>query len=138
MGVDVGVYLRGAYVFVAEHALDDAQVGAALEQVGGEGVAKGVGTDSLREPNLLGQGLDNVEHGDARHLFLEVGTDEEVVLVAGLDVYRGAVGKLGGDFGNGPLRDGHEALLAALALDLDEPLVEVEVGELEVAGLGHA
>ena len=35
VGVDVGVYLRGAYVFVAEHALDDAQVGTALEQVGG-------------------------------------------------------------------------------------------------------
>ena len=39
VGVDVGIYLGGAYVFVAQHALDDAQVGSALEQMGGEGVA---------------------------------------------------------------------------------------------------
>ena len=39
VSVDVGVYLRGADILVAQHALDDTQVGSALEQMGGEGVA---------------------------------------------------------------------------------------------------
>ena len=36
---DVGVDLGGGDVGVAEHELDGAQVGAAFDQVGGEGVA---------------------------------------------------------------------------------------------------
>src|SRR5438874_11628126 len=41
--VDVAVHLRRRQRAVAEQLLDGAQVGAALEQVGGEGVAKTVG-----------------------------------------------------------------------------------------------
>jgi hypothetical protein len=40
---DVGVDLRGGDVGVAEHGLDGAEVGAVLEQVGGEAVAELVG-----------------------------------------------------------------------------------------------
>ena len=65
MGIDVGVYLRGAYVFVAQHALDDAQVGTSLEQVGGEGVAQGVGADGFLDSCQLGQFFDDVKHRDA-------------------------------------------------------------------------
>jgi len=43
--VDVGVYLRRAYVRVAEHGLDSPQVGAVVQQVGGKGVAQDVGAD---------------------------------------------------------------------------------------------
>lgn len=44
MGVgDVGVDLSGADVGVAEERLDRAEVGAVDEEVGGEGVAEGVG-----------------------------------------------------------------------------------------------
>jgi hypothetical protein len=42
---DVGVDLRGRDVGVAEQGLDGAQVGAALEQVGGEAVAELVRRD---------------------------------------------------------------------------------------------
>ena len=42
------------------------------------------------------------------------------------------------DFADGSLTDGHEALLAALAFDLDETFVEVEVGQFEVAQLTDA
>ncbi len=41
--MDVGVDLSGRDVGVAEHHLDRAQVGAVLEQVGGEAVAQDVG-----------------------------------------------------------------------------------------------
>ena len=115
-----------------------ADIGSARQQMGGEGVAEGVWTDGFLEPRLLGQLLDDVEHRDARHPFLEVGADEEVVFVPRLDVDLGAVGHIVHNLGYGPFGDGYQALLAALALDLDEALAQVEVGELEVACLGHA
>ena len=51
--VDVGVDLGGGDVGVAEEFLDDAEVGAVLEQVGGEGVAQEVRVDVLVEAGLL-------------------------------------------------------------------------------------
>ena len=47
LAVDVGVDLGGGEVGVAEHLLDRAEVGAALEQVGGEAVAERVRRDPL-------------------------------------------------------------------------------------------
>ena len=44
---DVGVDLGGGEAGVAEEFLDGAQVGAGLEQVGGEGVAERVGADAM-------------------------------------------------------------------------------------------
>ena len=53
---DVGVELGRRQIGVAEHLLDAAEVGAALEQVGGERVAQQVGVDPLGlEPRLRGQ-----------------------------------------------------------------------------------
>ncbi len=54
MGVDHG---RGKIV-VPEPLLNGADVGAALEQVRGEGMAKGVGTDGLRQPGTADGHLD--------------------------------------------------------------------------------
>ena len=51
-GVDVGVDLGGEDGFVAEHFLDDAEVGAALDEVRGEGMADGVGELSLLTPAM--------------------------------------------------------------------------------------
>ena len=42
VGGDVGVDLGGDEVGVAEEFLDGAEVGAVVEEVGGEGVAQGV------------------------------------------------------------------------------------------------
>jgi hypothetical protein len=44
---DMGVDLGGGDVGVAEKLLHRAQVSAAFEEVGGEGVAKDVGTDAF-------------------------------------------------------------------------------------------
>jgi hypothetical protein len=46
---DVGVDLGGADVSVAEQFLDGADIGAALEEVGGEAVAEGVAARVLGE-----------------------------------------------------------------------------------------
>ena len=66
MDIDMGVDLGGRRIIKKEHTLYDAQVGTALEQVGSEGVAQGVGADGLLDACLLGQFGDDVEEGDTR------------------------------------------------------------------------
>ena len=56
MGVDHG----GGKIGVAEQLLNGADVGAALEQVRGEGMAKGVGADGLRQTGTTNRHLDGL------------------------------------------------------------------------------
>src|SRR5690349_15608968 len=51
--VDVGVDLGRRDVYVAEHLLDRTKVGAALEEMRGEGVSQGVRRDMLRDAHSL-------------------------------------------------------------------------------------
>ncbi len=64
VGVDVGVDLGGGDVGVAEEFLDDAEVGAAGEEVGGEGVAEGVGVDGA-DAGAAGEAADELPEDDA-------------------------------------------------------------------------
>ena len=55
MGVgDVGVNLGGGDVGVAEERLDGAKIGAVHEEVGGEAVAEGVGSDVRGATGFVG------------------------------------------------------------------------------------
>ncbi len=58
----MGVYLGGVDGRVTEQVLNYAQVGAALQEVGGEGVSQGV-----RRDGLINAGLEGVFHDDAVH-----------------------------------------------------------------------
>ena len=58
--VDVGVDLGGGDVGVAEHFLDDAEVGAVVEEVGGEAMAELVGMDFLGEASSGGAFVDDL------------------------------------------------------------------------------
>ena len=49
----MGVDRRGAKAAVAEQDLDDPDVGAGLQQVGGEAVPQGVDGDMLAQPRGL-------------------------------------------------------------------------------------
>jgi len=64
--VDVGVDLGGDDGAVAEHLLYGPEVGAPLEQVGGEGVAEGVGADRLFDAGQNGVLSDDVPRCHAR------------------------------------------------------------------------
>ncbi len=55
---DVGVAVGGGDAGVAEHFLDDAQVGAVFEKVGGEGVAERVWRDRPGDAGDLGVAFD--------------------------------------------------------------------------------
>lgn len=49
-GRDLGVAGRGLQMGVTEHDLDDPDVGAALQQVGGKAMPKRVGCNTLADP----------------------------------------------------------------------------------------
>jgi len=69
VGQDVGVNLRGGEVGMAEHFLDVADVGPALEHLSGAGVAERVGGDSRGDPGLFcisGDGAPQVLPGHGR------------------------------------------------------------------------
>jgi hypothetical protein len=65
-GLDVGVDFRGRDVGMAEQELHGAQVGPALQQVGGEAVAHGVRRDLGAHPGHEGIALDELPHGLTR------------------------------------------------------------------------
>ena len=50
----MSVYLRGGNVGVSEHYLYGANVGAVVEEVGGEAVAEDVGRDLVHYPRFCG------------------------------------------------------------------------------------
>ncbi len=56
---DMGVDLGGGEAGVAEEFLDGAQVGAGLEQVGGEGVAQGVRADAMLSAGAQQMAMDD-------------------------------------------------------------------------------
>lgn len=62
--VDVGVELGGGDVGVAEEFLNDSEVCAAVEEVGGEGVSEGVRVD-VGEAGAGGETSDDLPDGDA-------------------------------------------------------------------------
>src|SRR5690349_22191811 len=103
--VDVAVDLCRRQRAVAEELLDHAKVGAALEQVGGEGVSKAVWVGD--EP---AQGA-RVEPAPA-------GGDEERVLGSGCEL-RAAVAEVEREPVGGLLAQRHDSLLPALAGDMD-------------------
>lgn len=63
--VDMHVDFRRCDAFVAEHLLDGTKVGAALKQVGGEGMPQGVRADALLDAARLTKVADNVEYHHA-------------------------------------------------------------------------
>ena len=58
--------------FVTQHTLYGAQVGASFKQVGGKGMAEGMGTDGLFQTDALGSFFNNVENLDARDVISKV------------------------------------------------------------------
>src|SRR5690348_16591868 len=113
--VDVAVDLCRREGAVAEELLDDAEVGAALEQVRREGVAQAVRV-----------GDEAAER--ARVEPTAAGRDEERVLGPGREL-RAPVSKVEAEPVRGLFAERHDSLLPALAADVDRLRVEVDVRE---------
>lgn len=83
-GVYMGVDFGGGDALMAEHGLDDTEVGTTFEQFGGEGVAQGVGRDGFLYARLKGLTLEH----DENHGASEVGAttiEEDIVFFALFD-----------------------------------------------------
>jgi len=109
---------------VAEELLDHAQVGAALEQMRREGVAEPVRVRDEPAQRARVESLPSHREEDG-----VVGTPRELGTTF-KEIERKTVGSL--------LAERHRALLAALAADVDELLLEVHVLEVEADRLGAA
>src|ERR671930_141741 len=93
VGRDVRVHLRRLDRGVAEHLLDASQVGAALDEMRGEGVPQGVRRHVLLDADAAGVVADELEHGLPGDAAAAVGQEEHVaalhspeVLAAALEV----------------------------------------------------
>ena len=82
--VDVCIDFGGGDTLVPKHHLYDTQIGAAFEQMGGKGVAKGVGAHVLLYAHKRHKFLDVMEYRYAREGFLQAFTDEDIVLFMGI------------------------------------------------------
>ena len=80
--VYVGINFGGRYALVAQHCLNDTQVGAPLKQMGGKGVAKGVGAHILCYAHKRNKLLYYAKHHYARQGFLQSLADKDIVLEA--------------------------------------------------------
>jgi Uncharacterized conserved protein (COG2071) len=121
LGVDVAVDLRGRERGVAEELLDRAKVGAALEQVRGEGVAEPVGV-----------GEQAAERGRVERP--AACGDEEPVLRAANEL-RAPFLEIAAEAVGGLLAERDDPLLVALPAHEDVLLLPVDVREAEVDSL---
>jgi hypothetical protein len=126
----VRVELRGGDVGVAEHLLQGAQVAAAGEEMGREGVAQRVRAHLVGEPGRGGVALDDLVEALARepgpapvHEQLRLPAVADQARPAALEVDRERAGR------RGPDRD--EPLLVALAARAQDARLEVDVPRLE-------
>ena len=139
---DVGVDLGRADIVVAEEGLDGAEVGAVHEEVGGKGVAEGVGGDVLCDAGEAGVFFDNALDGAGGETAVVAG------IVNGLEI-AGIVEKEGGEvvgtdgevvlyrFGGG-VADEDGAVFLALAADGEFAAVEVDGVAVKLDELGDA
>ena len=95
-GIDVGVDLGREDGFVAEHLLDDPQVGPAFDQVGGEGMTESVRRNLLVDARGHRPFLHEVEDGYAAERTAEMVQEKDVLVGAG--GWLGPDGKILGEF----------------------------------------
>ena len=128
--VCVQIDLCGPDALVPQHGLNGTQVGSALQQAGGKGVAQRVGRNGLLDAGQRNQFLDDVEHRDARHVLPEPG-NEHIILKSVADVHRVAFDEPQAQLLDGTLGNGHQPLLRPLSLDTDKALVEIQILHLQ-------
>jgi hypothetical protein len=134
---DVGVEFGGGDAGVAEEFLDDAEVSAVFEEVGGEGVAEHVGCDVARNAGVAGAGFDAAPHGRGAERGPAFGEEKD----AGrfwVDVFGAAGGEVTINGGDGVAADGDDAFFVAFADDGEEAGVEVEIFKAKGAQFGES
>ena len=126
----VRVQLGRGEVGVPEHLLDAAEIGATLEQMGGERVPEEVGVNSFRlETGAFGEAAQDHERSGAGEPSA-LGVQEELLPVAAVEV-RAAASEIPANRLCGGTAERDDALLSAFAEAADEALIQVDAGLLE-------
>src|SRR4029078_698315 len=121
--VDMRIDLRRRYVRMAEHFLNGAKVGAAFEEMCGEGVAEGVGGNGFRDAGAIHVAAQDFPGAHAGE-WLAPGVEEEDPFALPLLQARAKFANVRGDGADGGAADRDEAFLAAFAKDPDQLLLE--------------
>lgn len=129
--VYVGINLSSGYLFMTQHTLDGSQIGSALQKVGGKRVTERMWTHRLVYAGQGGKIFHNVKNHYPGQGPSAADTQEQVRLRSRFDIYVATVGKIEFNLMDRPARYRNEALLAALAGNPDETLVEEKVLHLE-------
>ena len=134
---DVRVALRRPEVGVAEHLLDGAEVGAALQEMGREGVAEEMGVHAPGlETGSIRELAEDQERAGARQRTAP-GIEEELGPIPAVEV-RTAEREVSPHRLRGRPSERDQALLVSLAEDADHSLVEGDAALLEPDRLGDA
>ena len=133
---DVGVDGGGGDVGVAQQHLHGAQVGAVVEQVGGEGVAQGVGGQGGGDVGGFGLFFhDHPEHHPGHAA--TPGGDEQVAALLPTQDGRAALGQVAAQPLAGYLAEGHQALLGALAQHPQHAVIQAHIQHPQAHQLTH-
>ena len=116
---------------MTEQHLYDAQIGAVIEKVGGEGVAQSVRGEWFGDPGLDGIALDELPEGLARHAVAAAGRKQEVADPAAEDVQPWTACIVAQPVA-GVLAERHQTLLAALAEDAHHALGQTDLARGEI------
>ena len=135
--VQMHIDLCGANVFVAEHGLYGAEVGAPLQQMGGKAVAEGVGADVFGDAGPLCVFLYEDKEADAAQMAASGGGDEDVVLFPRNDLQPLAHGKPGAEFAYGLSANGNEALFPPLSVHPYIAVFQKKVADFQRAEFGY-
>ena len=120
----MGVDFSSADALVAEHGLDGAEVGSALQKSRCERMAQRVGRDGLRDAGGGGSALDHDEY----HRSGEMGTatvEKNIVFLTSFDVHVATGVKPIAQLFDGAGRNGHQPLLPTLADNPQELFVKI-------------
>ena len=79
--VDMCIDFSGGDRFMSQHALDGPQIGAAFQQMGGEGVAERMRTDILGDAGFFRQLLSMMKHHDAGEMVTPSLPKIQIILV---------------------------------------------------------
>ena len=134
----VGVDLGGGEEGVAQHLLNEAEVGSVFQHEGGAGVAEEVATPNrsqARAPDVLAdQGAQAVDGKG-----LAAAAHKEGAVVRSRQQVGAAVGAVAFKPGQGPVADGNQAAASAFAVtDVERPLDGLEVAPVEEGQFGAA
>src|SRR5258706_4721320 len=126
----VGVALGRGETAVAQQLLDETEIRARPQHVGGEAVAEGVGRDPLGDAGAPRAGADDAQRAPRGEPAAPRVEEKRPAPPA-------APGQVGREGLERRLPDRHHALLAALAEDAHGAPALVEIVDVEAAALGH-